>query len=87
MKEIGKLEIHMGLEYYLFKMGVDMKDIGKKESIMVKEFMKPLLVLSMMGSGNLANIMELEHSSGQMEVYIKENGKTVEKMEKGNLQE
>ena len=40
-----------------------------------------------MESGSMGNIMELEHFNGQMEAFTKVNGKIVEKMEKGNLQE
>lgn len=54
---------------------------------MVKEFILPLLVLSMMGNGKMENTMVLDHLFGPMEVYIKVNGKTVEKMARVNSQE
>jgi hypothetical protein len=77
----------MVLEYLHFQMVVGMKVIGKKENIMEKVSMKLQMGPSMMESGNLGNIMGLEHFNGLMEVYIRENGKTVEKMGKGSLQE
>lgn len=41
----------------------------------------------MMENGNMGNTMVLELSNGLMEVYIRENGKAVERTEKGSSQE
>lgn len=41
----------------------------------------------MMEIGKSVNITALEHSSGQMEVFTKESGEIVEKMEEVNSQE
>ena len=82
MKGIGKLETLMDLVFLLFQMVVNMKVIGFEENITAKDFIKQLIMQSMMESGLRESIMASAHFSGQTEVSIKENGKIVEKMEK-----
>ena len=64
-----------------------MKDIGKEANIMDKVCIKHQVVQNTMENGVMVNIMEQEHSSGQMAAFIKVNGETAEKMEKENFQE
>ena len=68
-------------------MEVNMKEIGVKVSIMEKDYTKLVMVLDMMENGIMENTMELVLLFGLMEVFIKENGKIVEKMVKVNSQE
>ena len=84
MKEIGKTDSLMGLEYSPFQMGVDTKDSGLRVNIMEEEFIKLQTEQSMMETGNLENIMAWELFNGQTEVYTEESGKTVERMEEEN---
>tara|TARA_B110000285_G_C14504674_1_gene329675 strand:+ start:258 stop:452 length:195 start_codon:yes stop_codon:yes gene_type:complete len=64
-----------------------MRAIGTKVNITDKEHMLLLLTLNTLELGCMANIMGLEHSNGQMDQYIKVNGKTVVKTEMGSSQE
>ena len=61
-----------------------MKVIGLRATIMDRVFILIRMGPSMMEIGIVESIMELEYSTGQMEVFIVVNGKIVEKVGKVN---
>ena len=87
MKVTGKMEMLMDTECLLSWTYLDMKDIGIKVSIMVKEVIQLQVVPNILELGWLENIMELVLLSGLMEVFSRENGKIVENLETENSQE
>ena len=64
-----------------------MRDIGKKESIMERVFIKLQEEQNMMENGLQVVITVLELLFGLMEVSLRENGRIVGKMERESFKE